>query len=70
MLVGLRAQGSIMINYTAYRKFVTLQNGKRVMFRFLNEPDREELIRLIHAGVDGIGTSRPDLVRAIADELK
>uniref|UniRef100_A0A7C3Z092 GNAT family N-acetyltransferase n=1 Tax=Desulfobacca acetoxidans TaxID=60893 RepID=A0A7C3Z092_9BACT len=35
-----------MINYLAYRKFVTLQNGKRVMFRFLNEQDREELIRL------------------------
>ncbi len=35
-----------MINYTAYRKFVTLQNGKRVMFRFLNEQDREELIHL------------------------
>ena len=30
-----------MINYVAYRKFVTLQNGKRVMFRFLNEQDRE-----------------------------
>jgi L-amino acid N-acyltransferase YncA len=35
-----------MINYVAYRKFVTLTNGKRVMFRFLNEQDREELIRL------------------------
>jgi L-amino acid N-acyltransferase YncA len=35
-----------MINYGAYRKFVTLQNGKRVMFRFLNQQDREELIRL------------------------
>ncbi len=35
-----------MINYVAYRKFVTLQNGKRLMFRFLNEQDREELIRL------------------------
>jgi L-amino acid N-acyltransferase YncA len=35
-----------MINYGAYRKFVTLQNGKRVMFRFLNEQDREELVRL------------------------
>lgn len=35
-----------MINYGAYRKFVTLQNGKRVMFRFLNHQDREELIRL------------------------
>lgn len=31
--------------------------------------DREELIRLIRSGVDGIGTSRPDLVRAIADEI-
>ncbi|MCL6621464.1 MAG: GNAT family N-acetyltransferase [Syntrophobacterales bacterium] len=35
-----------MINYVAYRKFVTLKNGKRVMFRFLNEQDRENLIRL------------------------
>ena len=29
-----------MINYVAYRKFATLKNGKRVMFRFLNEQDR------------------------------
>jgi len=35
-----------MLNYAAYRKFVTLNNGKRVMLRFLNEQDREELIRL------------------------
>ncbi|OGP72035.1 MAG: hypothetical protein A2Y80_10180 [Deltaproteobacteria bacterium RBG_13_58_19] len=35
-----------MINYTAYRKFVTLRNGKRVMFRFLNEQDRDHLIQL------------------------
>ena len=35
-----------MINYGSYRKFVTLQNGKRVMFRFLNHQDREELVRL------------------------
>ncbi|MGB8991848.1 MAG: GNAT family N-acetyltransferase [Desulfobaccales bacterium] len=35
-----------MINYVAYRKFVTLKNGKRVMFRFLNEQDRETLIQL------------------------
>lgn len=35
-----------MINYVAYRKFITLKNGKRVMFRLLNEQDREELIRL------------------------
>lgn len=35
-----------MINYVAFRKFITLQNGKRVMFRFLNEQDRDELIRL------------------------
>jgi L-amino acid N-acyltransferase YncA len=35
-----------MINYVAYRKFVTLQNGKRVMFRFLNAQDLEELVRL------------------------
>jgi len=35
-----------MVNYVAYRKFVTLQNGKRVMFRFLNDQDQEELVRL------------------------
>jgi L-amino acid N-acyltransferase YncA len=35
-----------MINYVAYRKFATLKNGKRVMFRFLNEPDREALIQM------------------------
>jgi len=35
-----------MINYVAYRKFITLKNGKRVMFRFLNEQDRENLVRL------------------------
>ncbi|MBM4273869.1 MAG: GNAT family N-acetyltransferase [Deltaproteobacteria bacterium] len=35
-----------MINYVAYRKFVTLKSGKRVMFRFLNEQDREGLIQL------------------------
>ena len=35
-----------MINYVAYRKFVNLKNGKRVMFRFLNEQDREGLIHL------------------------
>lgn len=41
-----------MINYVAYRKFVTLQNGKRVMFRFLNEQDREELVRLFQEAPD------------------
>ena len=35
-----------MINYGSYRKFVTLHSGKRVMFRFLNNQDREELVRL------------------------
>jgi L-amino acid N-acyltransferase YncA len=35
-----------MVNYVAYRKFVTLRNGKRVMFRFINEQDREGLIKL------------------------
>ncbi len=37
-----------MINYVAYRKFATLKNGKRVMFRFLNEQDREALIQMFH----------------------
>ena len=35
-----------MINYVAYRKFATLKNGKRVMFRFLNDQDREALIQM------------------------
>jgi L-amino acid N-acyltransferase YncA len=35
-----------MINYVAYRKFITLKNGKRVMFRFLNEQDREALTKM------------------------
>jgi L-amino acid N-acyltransferase YncA len=35
-----------MINYVAYRKFVTLKNGKRMMFRILNEQDLEGLIQL------------------------
>ncbi len=41
-----------MINYVAYRKFVTLRNGKRVMFRFLNERDREGLIQLFQEAAD------------------
>ena len=41
-----------MINYVAYRKFVTLRNGKRVMFRFLNEQDREGLIQLFQEAPD------------------
>ena len=35
-----------MINYVAYRKFATLKNGKRVMFRFLNEQDRDALVQM------------------------
>jgi len=35
-----------MINYVAYRKFVSLKNGKRMMFRFLHEDDRENLVQL------------------------
>jgi L-amino acid N-acyltransferase YncA len=35
-----------MINYVAYRKFATLTNGKRVMFRFLNDQDREALVQM------------------------
>jgi L-amino acid N-acyltransferase YncA len=41
-----------MINYVAYRKFVTLSNGKRVMFRFLNEKDREGLVQLFQEAPD------------------
>jgi RimJ/RimL family protein N-acetyltransferase len=35
-----------MINYVAYRKFATLKNGKRVMFRFLNDQDRDGLTQM------------------------
>jgi RimJ/RimL family protein N-acetyltransferase len=35
-----------MINYATYRKFVNLKNGQRVMFRFLNPQDRENLVKL------------------------
>lgn len=35
-----------MINYATYRKFVTLRNGQRLMFRFLTAQDREGLLRL------------------------
>ena len=35
-----------MINYVAYRKFVTLKSGKRMMFRFLTDQDRQGLIQL------------------------
>lgn len=41
-----------MINYVAYRKFVTLSNGKRVMFRFLNSQDRDGLIQLFQEAPD------------------
>ena len=41
-----------MINYANYRKFVTLKSGKRVMFRFLTERDREELIRMFQEAPD------------------
>jgi RimJ/RimL family protein N-acetyltransferase len=33
-------------NYSFYRKFVPLKNQKRVMLRFLNEGDRQDLISL------------------------
>ncbi len=41
-----------MINYTSYRKFVTLKTGKRIMFRFLNERDRDELVRMFQEAPD------------------
>ncbi len=41
-----------MVNYVAYRKFVTLKNGQRMMFRFLNEQDREGLIQLFQEAPD------------------
>jgi L-amino acid N-acyltransferase YncA len=41
-----------MINYVAYRKFATLKNGKRVMFRFLNEQDRDGLVQMFQDAPD------------------
>jgi RimJ/RimL family protein N-acetyltransferase len=41
-----------MINYVTYRKFVTLRNGQRVMFRFLNSQDRENLLKLFQDAPD------------------
>jgi hypothetical protein len=41
-----------MINYVAYRKFVTLRNGKRMMFRFIAAQDREGLIQLFQEAPD------------------
>src|SRR5512137_2287306 len=35
-----------MINYKGYHKYVALKNGSRVMFRFLNEQDRDALIQM------------------------
>lgn len=35
-----------MINYATYRKFITLKNGQRLMFRFLSAQDRENLLKL------------------------
>ena len=41
-----------MINYVAYRKFITLSSGKRLMFRCLNDKDREGLIQLFQEAPD------------------
>ena len=41
-----------MINYVTYRKFVNLKNGQRVMFRFLNAQDRENLLKLFQDAPD------------------
>jgi L-amino acid N-acyltransferase YncA len=41
-----------MINYKNYRKFATLKNGVRVMFRFLNEQDREGLVQMFQEAPD------------------
>lgn len=35
-----------MINYTTYRKFITLSDGQRIMFRVLNQQDNENLLNL------------------------
>jgi L-amino acid N-acyltransferase YncA len=41
-----------MINYVAYRKFATLKNGQRVMFRFLNDQDRDGLVQMFQEAPD------------------
>ncbi|MBM4288139.1 MAG: GNAT family N-acetyltransferase [Deltaproteobacteria bacterium] len=41
-----------MINYVTYRKFVALRNGQRVMFRFLNAQDRQNLLKLFQDAPD------------------
>lgn len=41
-----------MFNYVAYRKFITLKNGKRLMFRILTAHDREGLIKLFQEAPD------------------
>jgi L-amino acid N-acyltransferase YncA len=41
-----------MINYVAYRKFVTLKNGKRMMLRFIAAQDREGLVQLFQDAPD------------------
>ncbi len=41
-----------MINYVTYRKFVNLRNGQRIMFRFLNAQDRQNLIKLFQDAPD------------------
>ncbi len=41
-----------MINYVSYRKFVSLRNGKRVMFRFLSVQDRDNLVKLFQEAPD------------------
>ncbi len=44
--------GQEMIDYVAYRKFVTLKNRTRVMFRFLTAQDRESLIKMFQEAPD------------------
>jgi RimJ/RimL family protein N-acetyltransferase len=39
-------------NYSFYRKFVPLKNQKRVMLRFLNEGDRQDLFSLFQTASD------------------
>ncbi len=50
-----------MINHVSYRKFVTLGNEARVMFRFFNGQDRQGFIRLFKE------ISAPDALRLHQD---
>jgi L-amino acid N-acyltransferase YncA len=52
MIFKIAFVGQEMIDYVAYRKFVTLKNRTRIMFRFLSLKDRELLIQLFQEAAE------------------